>query len=265
MKKATAKKIKNSTLLALFFLLVFLTILISLVVKIIFLITHSTVDSHHQFILEIKQQANEEQIVAFNRATSSISVLQVKGVKTAQDIQSLQIPIDAQFILPDTMKQETLPSELFTMIFHCRYPSCKNINTVDAIKLYTFANNLRPSAIQTTDLSIPISPADLKTMIPSLFTDDTLYHEALSISVINASGEVGLGNEASQLLSTIGGNVLSVTSADPQETTTMQSTYGKDTYSIQRLQKVLRLQSQKMQKTGISDIIITIGKKHPQL
>ncbi|HSW87992.1 MAG TPA: LytR C-terminal domain-containing protein [Candidatus Saccharimonadales bacterium] len=265
MKKTTSKKLKNSTLMALFFILVFVAIVVSIIVKVVLLITHSTFDNHHQFILEVKQPTNEEQIISFNPGSNEVAILHVKGIKNPQDMQTLQIPIDAKFTLSDQMSVKGLPQMLFTMIFHCEYPTCQNLNSVDALKLYMFAKHIRQNAIQTTDITLPPSQTDLKTTIPALFIDDTFYHEALSISVINASGEVGLGNEVSQLLTNIGGNILSVTSGDTQEATTMQSPFGQDTYSIQRLQKILHIQSQKMQKSGISDIIITIGRKHPQL
>lgn len=265
MRKTAPKKIKNSTLMALFFLLVFVAIIISVIVKIVSLITHSTVDNHHQFILEIRQQNHEEQIAAFNRGTNTIVILHVKGVKNPQDIQSLEIPIDAQLQSDHAVNPANISSELFTAIVHCTYPACQNLNSVDALKLYLFAKHLKQHAIQDISLSLPLSQTDLKTTIPSLFIDDTLYHEALSISVINASGEVGLGNKVSQLITNVGGNVVSVTSAEAQDNTTMQSTFGKGNYSLQRLQKILHLQSQQMQRTGISDIIITIGRNHPKL
>ncbi|HSW97937.1 MAG TPA: LytR C-terminal domain-containing protein [Candidatus Saccharimonadales bacterium] len=264
MKKQASQKIKNSTLVAVFFILVFFAVVISLIVKTILLVTHSTFDNHHQFILEVKQQNSEEQIIAFSPITNGIAILHIKGIKNSQDMQTLQIPTDAQLFLPHNTA-DILSSMLFKMLFHCEYPTCQHLNSVDVLKLYMFTKHIRPNAIETASITLPVSPKDLKTTIPSLFIDDTLYHEALSISVINASGEVGLGNQVSQLLTNIGGNVLSVTSGDTQEMTTLQSVYGNDNYSIQRLQKILHLQSQKMQKSGISDIIITIGKKHPQL
>lgn len=264
MKKNSSKKIKNSTLIVWFFLFVVIVIVISLIVRIIVLISQSKFDNNHQFILEVKEQNKQEEIIAFNPTANTIGLLQIVGVKNIEDIQSLQIPIDAQFVFPDTAHPKTLSSLLFTMIFHCGSLECKKVNAIDALKLYLFTKNTHQNAIKTASLSLPGSQLKLDTLIPSLFIDDTLYHEALSISVINDSGEPGLGNKLGKLLTNIGGNVISISAGDTQRTTTMQSIWSKDKYTIQRMQQVIHINSQKMQKTGISDIIISIGQQHPQ-
>ena len=127
MKKHYMKHIKNSTLLAWFSFFVLFLICLSLVVKILILISQSTFDSYHQFILEVKEQNRREKIIAFNSATNGIVVLQVATVASDQDIQSLQIPIDAQYRASDNTN--TLSSILFSMLFHCWYPMCNGINT----------------------------------------------------------------------------------------------------------------------------------------
>lgn len=264
MQRTAHKTIRNGALVAFFFLIVFVAIVISIAVKIFLLINHSTFDGHHQFILEL-QHANQDQLVILNPTTNTVSILRVHNMKNEWDIHAVEVPIDAVYQLPDDKQSASLQSIFFGMIFRCHNPVCQGIDTVDAIKMYFFTKHIRPSDIQTADVSLPVSQQDFRATIQSIANDDTLYHEALSVSIINDSGEVGLGNKASQLLTDIGANVVSVTSGEIQQNTTMQSIYGKESYSVQRLEKIFHLQSQKMQKAGISDIIITIGQKHPQL
>ena len=264
MKKTAPKKIRNSTLVILFSGLVLFAIIISIIVRIIILISQSTFDNYHQFILEVKEQSQHVDIIAFNPTVATISVLHINGVKNNNDINMLQIPIEAQFNVGNA-NAATLPLLLFTMMFHCNNLTCRHVNVIDAIKLYIFSKTIHPNAIDTANISIPPSQRDLTTTIPSFFTDVTLYQEGLSISIVNASGEAGLGTTISNFLTTIGANVISVTSGNEQSNTTMQSTYGNTNYTVQRLQQILHIKSQKMHNTGISDIIITIGKKNPKI
>lgn len=253
MKKAAPKKIKNSTLVFFFILLVIVAIIISVIIKTIILIAHSSVDNRHQFILAVKQH-QEEWIIAFTPASNSIAQLHMQGEKPVASVHQWHIPIDGQFILADSINPKSISSLLFTMIFQCSSLTCTGVNRIDALKLLLFSNHIRPSAIKTGTI------ADSS----SLFTDDTVYHEALSIAIVNASGQAGLGNSLATFLTNIGGNVISVTAGEDQDTTTMQSTYGKESYTIQRFQKLLHLPIQNLQSPGISDIIITIGKKHSE-
>lgn len=264
MKKSASKRIKNSTLVVLFFLLVIAAIVISIIVKTTLLIAHSKYDGKHQFSLEITGGQKYE-IVSFNPNLHTVSTLFIKGAKREGDVQSLEVPIDAVYALQENAPLQSLQAVLFRMIFRCRYPVCKNLNSVDALKLYMFVRQLRPDAVQTATISLPVSQLDFKDAIQPLFTDETIYHEALSISIVNSSGESGLGNKLSQLLTNIGCNIVSVRSGDIQSITTMESSHGNESYTVQQLQKILGIQAEKMQGVGISDIVITVGEKHPRI
>lgn len=265
MKRISSKKIKNSTLIVLFCCFVFLAIVVSIIVKIIILVRESTFDNHHQFIVEVREGNQKEKIIAFNPNTNTMAVLDVSGVKNKSDIIGLQIPINAQLVLPDKARFSNVPSLLFGMELHCQNAQCVHINSVDLFKLYLFAKSLHGNAIKTDQISLPASQTTLTTRIPALFTDTTIYKEAVSIAIVNASGQPGLGTMLSTLLTDIGCNVIAVSSDNTQDNSTIQSTEINPSYTLYRVMQILHLQSQKMQKPGISDIIITIGKNHPQL
>jgi hypothetical protein len=249
----------------LFSCFVFLAIVVSVIVKIIILARESTFDNHHQFIVEIKEDKQQEKIIAFNPNTNTMAVLDVSGVKNSSDIRALQIPIDAQLTLPEKAHFSNITSLLFSMQFHCQNQGCVHSNSVDLFKLYLFAKSLHGNAIKTDKISLPASQATLSTRIPALFTDTTIYKEAISIAIVNASGQPGLGTLFSDVLTNIGCNVIAVSTGDVQDDSSIQSTEKNPSNTLYRVMQVFHTKSQQMQKPGISDIIITIGKNHPQL
>jgi hypothetical protein len=166
MKKHAAKRIKNSTLILWFSCFVFLAIIISLIVKVVILISQSTFDNHHQFILEVKEGDNQEAILAFNPGSNTIAMLQVNGVKKKSDIASLQIHIDAQVTLPENTHPSNISSILSPMLFHCTDQNCQHLNSVDVFKLYLFNKHIRIDTIKANKISLPASQITLTNVIP---------------------------------------------------------------------------------------------------
>jgi len=176
-------------------------------------------------------------------------------------VQALGVPIDAQMNVSRTGQK--LSALFSSMIFRCGYPTCVDMNAIDALKLYVFSKNMRSDAITTTSLSLPLSQSDMNTTIPSLFIDERLYQEALSVAIVNSSGEAGLGNQLGRVLTNIGANVISISTGEVQPVTAIQTTQGTTSYSIQRFQEVLDIQPQQVHMHSIADVVITIGQKHP--
>ncbi len=110
------------------------------------------------------------------------------------------------------------------------------------------------------EVTYPLDASSQK-VVTQLLTDQTLYREGYSISVVNAAGVSGLGTQVANLLSHMGGNVVSVTTADKEQETSTISYIGQETYTVKRLQKVLQFPLTKMTTSGLSDIVVTVGTK----
>lgn len=242
--------------------MVLFAVILSLAVKAITLVRESSFDFTHQLIVAFEGQKGAG-IVAFTPANKSISILNVKNKNDLQALRS-QIPIDASVQESSNLDENNLPSELLGLALSCRRPGCNGINSLDAFKLYLYSKKIQSGNFHTAEFSLSLGQSKLMMILPELFTDEGIYREALSISVVNASGEPGLGLSLGQLLSNIGANVISITSGEARTETTMQSSINKSDYTLARLEKVLQIRPRKMQKYGISDIIITIGSRHPR-
>jgi len=75
MQKKSSKKIKNTTLIALFFLVVGSAILVSLIIKVCILVAQSRFDNTHQFIAAVQEDSNNEELIAFNPSSQTTSIL----------------------------------------------------------------------------------------------------------------------------------------------------------------------------------------------
>lgn len=262
MQKKRIKRIKNSTLIVFFFLFVILCIIIASIIHVVILISQSTYDNRHQFILGVKER-KQERILVFNPDTNTLNDLVVKGFSNNDIPSLLDIPIDATVVYPNST-DDSVSSLLLKLFLHCNTYKCQGLNEIDVLKLYFYVQNIQINKIKHAVINIPFSQKYIHTVIPIFFTDSSIYNEALTISITNATGEDGMGNILATLLSNIGGNVISVTSEENKEDMTTLKTTNENSYSIIRFKKILSIKRIVRQIPEISDIMIIIGKNHPE-
>jgi hypothetical protein len=92
------------------------------------------------------------------------------------------------------------------------------------------------------------------------FTDETIVNENKSIQVINGTGVSGFGSKFSRMLTNSGATVISVTTARKEVSKTTITYFGESSYTVEKIEKILKEKAKLLQKKGISDIIITLGK-----
>lgn len=135
----------------------------------------------------------------------------------------------------------------------------------DFVRLWFFTKSIPTYEITTKEYSITngeqaLSDQDLDKITSSLFLDDTLSKEKVSIQIVNASGVSGLGNRLARLLTNSGGNIVSVITGSnilPKS----EIAYTEKTYTLEQILKLVPSKTRQIKESdGISDIIITLGK-----
>ena len=255
----------NSIRTAIIYLLIVgILIIVAIVIRVIFLMFHTSYDGKHQYIVAITRSAKQADIIAFSPdadEANKIRVLQVKGVFRPRNLsRQIGIPIDAQIDytqgkeikLKDTMK------DIFFR-FHL-LPVSEQMNVMDAFRLMLFAGGVKEADIIQKTVILPLSE-DAQHQLKNFFQDKTIFSEGLSITVINATGRSGIGNSFGKILSHVGANVIAVDTAETERELTTIEYSGFGGWTIQRLEKLLAIKANKVKKTGFSDIIITIGKR----
>lgn len=233
-------------------LLFLLLILGATAIKVFLLFSRSTFDGKHQFVIEV-QEPNRLRFVVFNPDSHTINTLLVDGVVSQKTPLNLGVPVDAVVIAGS----DILPSELpQNMLFSSSIRSTATI--IDAVNLFVFTHvaHISTTTAQRVYLANAMSAPSIS---PRLFLDVTIYKEGESVAIINGTGIAGLGNKIARLLTNVGANVISVTTADtPSEASSVAYT-GQSTYSATRFAHILHLPLVHLSGASVSDITITVG------
>lgn len=272
MKRKTKKKpeTNNIKIAFIFFILVFFLIIVSLLFKLTILIQNSKFDGKHSFILVLngtKDKANQKQLINFAPDKSSISILDV-GSKENNIGKFLEVPIDGNIrILKNESNSllregsnKNIEGLISTAVFG-KDSYNDNLTILDKIRLLIFAKSIQQHNILYKQISDQdnLSEEMMDKISNQFFSDSLITEEKVSIQIINGTGVSGLGNRLSRLISNIGGNVISVSSSD-QEFNTSEISYSTDSYTLQRISKILKFNTSKIKENAISDITIKIGK-----
>lgn len=269
-KRIKTQELSHSVRLAILFcVLVFGLIVFSLVAKLLVVVKKSTFDGNHRFTLVIQQKDNRASVVSFAPVNESVSILRIAGVAEVTDIgKTLEIPIDgtitANFLRPEINGkniQDTM--RLFVM----RFPTLQtSLTPIDLARLWLFVQQLSPHTAYEKSLSLGEKNADVRSdlvidkLSAELFADETIAAEKISVQIINAASVFGLGSRCARFMNNMGGNVVSVTTAETTLPKTTVSYFGKKSYTVFRLEHLLGVTALPMQTPGIADILVTLGK-----
>lgn len=224
--------------------------------KLFLILRSSTFDGSHQYNLSVQESKDKNAILSFNPAAKSVTMLTVIGKVDTTANSYLGIPVDASLVLPLNTDAAKLTENA---LFHATKE--KDITLIDKLRLLLFVNTLKPSDFHYQTITLPVDSTMTEKTLPSLFLDNTLYFDNESVAIVNATGESGVGSQVAHMLSTIGINVVSVTTAAKEEDGSILSSAHVSTYTMHRLSHVLHLTTtEDKNKATISDITLTLGK-----
>ncbi len=255
MRKSSIQKGSSLAIAAVFIACIVLLIAGGVLLKLFLVLRASGFDGVHQYIVEIDESKTRGEILAFSPSTQSINVLRVKGKVDTTFGAYLKVPVDALVVMPLVKS----PLQVIgNMLWHAKDE--KGITFIDKIRLFLFANSLKPTDFHETSIKLPIDPVAADTVLPSLFLDNVLYADNETITVVNATGQPGIAADAAKMLTTIGMDVVSITTADATQHTTTIVANTLGSYTVNRLGRIFRVTPIKGHGSVVSDITLTIGK-----
>lgn len=243
---------------AFFFIGLFLVIIVgSFMWKLVGLFRESKFDGTHQFILAAKTAAaNTFDLAVFTPSDKSVAIFTVSGNIDAHEL--FPVPFDAvnTIGLPDA--NTSSDSLLHAMLFP-KSPTV-GLGIIDAYKLLLFSNGADKTI---TSMHVQNENTDVEKNYAKAFLDKDLYQEAKSLAIINATGKVGFGNDVSQMLSTIGANVISVGGVGDIKPQTAIEYAGERSYTLSRLERIFHVAAVKSTNPSpLADITIIIGEDY---
>lgn len=253
----TKKQHNEKTLrLALFFtIIVGVCIVISLGIKAGLVFARSHFDGQHQFIMQIDQSSQKSDVLIFNPDSRGIAILALSGKDAGMSAQqTIQLPIDATLHaqIPETDDQGFVHSILTSW-------EKNDLNFFDKIKLLLFTQTVTNDNITTIQIHLPADNLNFDSTLTNVATDKILYKEGVTIAIVNGSNVAGLGNKIAKLLTHIGANVISVTTADKTQNNSTLIYTGAQSYTLSRLTHIFHLSPILEKRINIAQITLTIG------
>lgn len=247
------KSSANLQFAAFFFVLVGATILLSLILRVFFLLKESKFDGSSHFSLEVRN--SKTQFLSFSPQSSDIKILTFQNTSAP-----FEIPKDAQITASSEINSKNLKSSLFEMMFE--FPRHKEINIVDVFRLLLFSETVKDSSITQKEVTNKTEKTEIDSIISKYFQDPKIIEEKLSIEVINATDISGLGNKIANLVVNMGGNVILVSTGDMKKESTVE--YIADSYTADKIAKILKFKKTKKESMGksLTDITVIIGTSY---
>ncbi|MGE5041383.1 MAG: LytR C-terminal domain-containing protein [Candidatus Levyibacteriota bacterium] len=221
--KAAEAEVSNSPLVYLGYFVVVVTIcvLIALVARFIFIYQKSTFTSDGYAILIESQKPF---IASYGSMSKRLTFLELKNFQEGDRIKEsldLGLPLDGAIKTPVDVSSENFSSYslMVNMFFRQWSTRFENTTILDLFKLISSSMSVNKKDVEAKTVILSKDGAEGLTQdeIYDSFKDTDVINEGLSIEVINATDVEGLAGRAAAVIKNTGGNVISVTSEDPQK------------------------------------------------
>lgn len=257
-------KIKSLTVAKVFAIIVSFLLAISLAFRVATIIAQSSFDGTHRFTVAIAADNDRSiAVISFSpqkRAISHLSVSADTSLAAAKIGKALKIPIDGVVTDAPTISLDGDEKRLMFGLL-TSYGSLKTKLTIlDLLRLFLFAQSVPRANVVDRQLLLPSDDAAVDALAEPLFADEAIVEEKATIAIVNGTEVAGLGALAARLVANMGGNVVSVTSKKEQVTVSQIINHKEQSYTYERLAKVLGFGKLTQKEEGISDITIVIGR-----
>lgn len=251
------KKPSNLRLAGLFLLGLSFLILVSLIVKLAFIIKESKFDGTHRFIVAFASDTKTK-VVSLSPQNSTISIVSAeKKLNKNQIVALMEIPVNAIINTKDNITEKNLAINILKTGFG--FDESKNLNFFDSFRLFLFARSLPLNSIYERSFTNNLTNEQKSTLLSLSFNDPSIQSENLSIQIINASDVFGQGSRLASFINNIGGSVILVSS--PQEALEKSEIiYSKKSYTVDFLSTYFGFPLRKNKTNQVADVIIVLGK-----
>lgn len=261
-RKTVQKESKSLKTFYLYAVSVFVVIAIALLIKLVFIVQASKFDGKHHFTLVVTKDQHVKKILAFSPQVPSLSVLHVQdeSVSFPSLGKNHGIAADAQLEV-----QNTIPlGQDVTVIMWAAVRNYTSIKTdatiIDFIRLSLLSQEILSSNKVVREISLNDNTAEKATLVARALNDPTISSESVSIQIINASNISGAGERLGRVLTTMGANVVDIsTSHTTQQKSTIQY-FGERSYTNEQVEKYLVFAVSEVKEQPIADIVIILGE-----
>lgn len=251
---------KNTLLAIIFFILIICAILASVLINVLLVVKSSKFGIGPTFSIFVSN-GRQNEIIAFHKDKNSISIVKI-GDRVGDIYKFTEVPIEAIYYSANLDFTQPV-SEFTSDIFFGITQSKNNLNTLDGFRSFLMAKTVSPKDIREKEIPKSLTEVQRDEIFFSLFQDEKITQEGITIQIINSTQEQGVGNRFARLVSNIGGNVVLVSSGSENINSGVYSSV--TSYTSRRLSEALNFPGIKGKIGDISDITIIIGSDYPDL
>lgn len=232
---------------------------ISLLLRFLGIVAKSRFDGANRFTVAF-QSKKEVVVASFAPLRNDIVLLRVRGHDPSKRSigQILAIPIDGI-----VRTESSLPSDAVRLLWETilSYRGVvSDVTIIDFTRLLLYARSVPLGNVTEKEVDMSLSDLAVDKIVAPLFSFTSLVSEGQSIAIINGSEISGFGQRLGRLITNMGGNVVSVTTAKQTVLVSKVACKTKNSYTCTRLQTMLGFSQSSGSSEPIADITITIGQ-----
>lgn len=255
MRKAQKKEGSKNLHLGFYFgILVFFIILVSVAFKIFDTVKSSKFDGNNFFTVAVVT-GTDTHVISVSPKESNLKKLVVKDAKTSNELRDLGIPYDSLGQANENISAS--PKSYFTKILMHKDGFKSDLTIIDIVRLSLFSQKADGSRIEEQEIASDDQGVD--GVVSKWFEDPQILKDDLNIEITNTTPVPGLGNKFAKAITNMGGSVVLVNSS-PNPVKTSKIYYKNDSYTLDKLSKILDIPIEKKEVSPISDIVIEIGE-----
>lgn len=242
---------------------VFAMILFSLGMRVFYLVKQSKFDGQHRFTVVIREDKRVFGLVSFEPVSTSLSLLIFPknfNLTFSDFNRKFGVIPDGYIRTTNKLSSTDTISSLFRLFIFHPYDISSDINYYDLLRLYLSAKSVPDSSVKIEEASIFFDERGFNKDAAFLLIDSAISSENVSIEIVNATGESGLGGRLERVISNLGGNVVSVKTALATERVSKIKYYGPETYTLRKLERLLSIKREVLDREDIARIVIIIGE-----
>ncbi len=245
--------------------LVSVVILVSLSVKMFFVVKQNKFDGRN-INMAILKKDKVVAILGLNTSTKTITRLKIvdSNVGKSEIGKRLGIFVDAKISSGADLTDDSVDEIMLKSLTHVEETNT-DLTVFDIGRIFLLLKTSFKSG-QTMNVRTPLNENEIDSVVEQLFKNDLLAKENISIEIINASDTPGLGRRLDRIISGMGGNVVSVTTPRQRLRSSAIKYFGENTYTEKKLRKLLKINSEKAEGKSIADLVVIIGEdmKNPE-
>lgn len=249
---------KSLRLVVWFLFALFVVIGVSLGVKAVVMVRDSIFDGQHRFTVFFKGASSGAVIVSMEPQGRTVILNLLGNSSKKQAESSLLVPFDGSVLTKRDVKSLNSAAAILSAFLFSADVSYDTMTPYDLLRLYILSLQEAKDPVNET-VTIAAGKAAVDPA-RRLFVDGGILSDNRTIAIVNSTGVSGLGQLLEQVLTTVGGSVVSVTTGRDLQEPTHIFYSGDKSYTVKRIERVFHQQAEEG-NTQAADILIVVGKR----